>query len=235
MRPETLPPALVSLHDVMPETLDRVATILDRLRAWGLPPVTLLVVPGRAWRPAQIDQLHRWVEAGHPLAAHGWVHHVESIRGWRHRLHSRFLSRRVAEHLALDGDGIVRLMRRSGEWFPAQGLPAPTLYVPPAWALGRVARDALRPLPFAQVEVLRGVLELRSGALRPLPVVGFETDTPRRARLMRPWNRFQAHRARRTGRPLRIALHPFDFEYFLHRDLEDILQRRWKFLAYTEL
>lgn len=238
MTPETTPnppTALVSLHDVMPETFDRVTRILARLRTWEIPPITLLVVPGRAWSPAQINQLRDWAEAGHHLAAHGWVHYVEHIRGWRHRLHSRFLSRDVAEHLALDAEGILRLMRRSGEWFAHNDLPAPTLYVPPAWALGRVERDAVRALPFAQVEVLRGILDRQSGELRKLPVVGFETDTARRARLVRPWNRFQEHRARRRGRPLRIAIHPFDFEYFLHRDLEEILQRRWKFLAYTEL
>ncbi len=48
---------LVSIHDVMPETRDRVAELLERLA--DVPPaaVTLLVVPGRDWSGDDLDWL----------------------------------------------------------------------------------------------------------------------------------------------------------------------------------
>lgn len=41
--------ALVSVHDVMPETLERVQRILDLCAAINPVPLTLLVVPGLGW------------------------------------------------------------------------------------------------------------------------------------------------------------------------------------------
>ena len=65
---------LISIHDVMPETRERVTDILERI-AW-LPPaaVTLLVVPGKDWRAADLDWLRDLSERGYPLAGHGWRH-----------------------------------------------------------------------------------------------------------------------------------------------------------------
>ena len=78
--------ALVSIHDVMPETLDRVRGLLARCADINPGPVTLLVVPGRTWDAAGIDQLRAWQAAGHNLAGHGWLHHVERFGGLAHRL-----------------------------------------------------------------------------------------------------------------------------------------------------
>ena len=41
--------ALVSVHDVAPSTLPEVLDILELLAEAGVPPPTLLVIPGRAW------------------------------------------------------------------------------------------------------------------------------------------------------------------------------------------
>jgi hypothetical protein len=203
-------PAVVSVHDVMPETLDEVGQVLDLCARAGVRETTLLVVPGRAWGAPQLRRLAAWAEAGHRLAAHGWRHAVDRYGGLYHRLHGALISRRVAEHLALDEAGIAALMARSHAWFVAHDLPSPTLYVPPAWALGRVSRGTLAGLPFRQVEVLRGVHDLAGGRLVPLPLVGFEADTRLRAAFLGPWNRAQARMARARGRPLRIGIHPGD-------------------------
>ncbi len=53
-----------------------------------------------------------------------------------HRLHAALISRDVAEHLSRPAHELVALVHRCHGWFAAHGLPAPTLYVPPAWALG---------------------------------------------------------------------------------------------------
>ncbi|MGE5154785.1 MAG: polysaccharide deacetylase family protein, partial [Bdellovibrio bacteriovorus] len=190
--------ALVSVHDVMPETLERVQGILERCATLNPGPVTLLVVPGRDWDRTDIDRLRAWQDQGHRLAGHGWAHRVEDFGGLAHRLHGLLISRRVAEHLALDGPGISDLIRRCHGWFLRQGLMPPDLYVPPAWALGALRLSDLASLPFSRYEVLRGVLDGASGRLRPIPLLGYEADTPTRAPVLRLWNRLNRRKASRA-------------------------------------
>jgi predicted deacetylase len=216
----------------MPETLSRVRACLDRLDALGVSPVTLLVVPGRNWSPADLAWLRSLDPRNHPLAAHGWRHRAPHIRGLVHRLHSRLLSRHVAEHLSEDADGVAALIRRSLAWFPRQGLPRPTLYVPPAWALGSLRREDRRSLPVTWIEVTRGLVSTASGSLHRYPLTGYEADTALRARFLRGFNAWQIRRARRTGTPLRLSIHPDDFELRLADALVGDLQRGWHFQGY---
>lgn len=215
---------LLSVHDVMPQTLAPVADILARLRRHRLPPATLLVVPGCRWHADELAQLHRWQRQGHELAAHGWRHRARDIHGLRHRLHAALISRDAAEHLALSNEEIAALMRRAHDWFDHNGLNAPTLYVPPAWALGDLPRTALRELPYTRVETTAGFIDAASGRLDPLPLVGFEADTKARAFTLSAWNRGQLLLARSSGRPLRVGIHPQDFQLRLAGALEDMLQ-----------
>ncbi|KAA5606669.1 DUF2334 domain-containing protein [Roseospira marina] len=214
MRNGSLRP-IVSLHDVMPDRLDPVADLLALLERHGAGPVDLLVVPGLDWRPAQIDTLRRWQRAGHRLAGHGWCHRAAHVRGLGHRLHSLLISRDVAEHLALDTDGIADLIARCHAWFGAHDLPDPALYVPPAWALGRVPRDRLAALPFESYEVFTGRIEARTGRLTLVPMVGFEADTVVRVGPVRIWNALNHGHARFWGTPLRVAIHPHDLSHRL--------------------
>ncbi len=221
MKPERS--ALVSLHDVMPETMASVEHWMERLAAGRTGPLTLLVVPGRAWRDDQIRRLEQWAAEGHRLAAHGWLHHVDRPRGLRHRAHALFFSRRAAEHLALDSSGIGSLMSRASDWFSDHGLPRPPLYVPPAWALGRLDAADRVQVPYRWIEVLRGWLDPASGRIEALPLLGFEADTRLRAGVLRRWNRLQLRRADRRGEPVRIAIHPHDHELRLRDDLQALL------------
>jgi predicted deacetylase len=207
----TRPPALLSIHDVMPETLEEVGALLDLIDAAGLRLPALLVVPGRDWSAADVDRLRLWETAGCEILAHGWLHRTTPQRPY-HRLHSLLLSRDVAEHLALEPSGVAALMRRSREWFPQVGLPAPDTYVPPAWALG-MPRRQLGALPFTCVETLRGVHLRGADAemhFRPLPLVGFEADSALRASTLALWNRVQRALATTRRTPLRIGIHPRD-------------------------
>lgn len=215
--------AIVSIHDVMPGTLPQVAELLAFLDRHGAGPVDLLVVPGLDWRPDQIARLRDWSRAGHRLAGHGWTHRTPRIRGLGHRLHSLLISRDVAEHLALDADGIAALMTRCHAWFEAHDLPAPALYVPPAWALGALPRRRLASLPFARCEVFTGLIEAASGRRHPVPMVGFEVDTVWRVGPVRVWNALNAGHARFWRTPLRVAIHPFDLSYRLADDLRRLI------------
>ncbi len=227
--------ALISIHDVMPETLDRVAEHVRALRRHGHTAVTLLVVPGRPWTGEQLAVLDRWQREGLELAAHGWHHHTPRLGGPYHWLHSALISRRAAEHLALAPEAIAELMQQAHDWFVEQGLAPPTTYVPPAWALGPVATERLRALPYRRVEVTQGIRDGRTVALRRLPLAGFEADTAVRAHFLRYWNRWQLGLARRFDRPLRIGIHPEDDRLRLASDLDAFLARDWQALRYCEL
>ena len=228
-------PALFSIHDVMPQTLPRVGALIERMQRAGLPMPALLVVPGRVWRSDSVARLRAWQDEGAELIAHGWRHRTRPRRLY-HRLHALLISRQVAEHLALDHAGVQALMKRSRDWFGEQGLILPTTYVPPAWALGLPAAR-LGELPFSCVETLSGVYLRRQQRIshHPLPLLGFEADTPWRARFLRFWNARQQRSAERRHRPLRIGIHPRDAELLLGAELERVLCRCWKPLAYAAL
>jgi predicted deacetylase len=227
--------ALISIHDVMPETLERVDEHVRSLQQHGYDAFTLLVVPGRCWRADELAQLADWQRAGLELAAHGWHHHASRLGGLYHWLHSALISRRAAEHLALGADAIAELMQGAHAWFGEQGLAPPTTYVPPAWALGSLDHDRLRRLPYHRVEVIQGLVDTATGDLQRLPLAGFEADTPVRERFLRRWNRWQLALTRRFDRPLRIGIHPDDPRLRLADELETYLARDWQALRYCDM
>jgi len=213
---------LVSLHDVMPRTLDAVEEQLRLLAGVGVPRVTLLVVPGRDWGVGELDRLLAWREAGHELAGHGWRHRARHVLGLKHRVYAALVSRSAAEHLALEPSEILALLRRNHTWFVDHGLGAPDLYVPPAWALGRLPVAAYAEAGFSLVEDLRGVHDLRSGRRHVVPAVGFEAINRWRALVLKGSN--AGNRLLGRGRGLlRLALHPRDLRLFLHEDVEKAL------------
>lgn len=226
---------LVSIHDVMPETLDRVFEIFGRLEQSGLLPVTLLVVPGRDWRPEDITRLRSLVARGAELAGHGWVHEVERVSGFGHRLHSALISKRVAEHLALDGSGCIELMQRCHDWFADQDLPLPTLYVPPAWAMGPLSRSALHDLPFRQFETLSGVYATGTSRFRRLPLLGFEVDSRWRRLIVHGWNAVNQKWGGSLQRPIRLGIHPHDFSLQLSDQLDLLIRSGGQGLSYRSL
>ncbi len=225
---------LVSIHDVAPETLDRVCRLFDMLARNDLLPVSLLVVPGRQWRERDLRRLAELLAAGGEPAGHGWSHRAEAIRGWKHWLHSLTISRDAAEHLALESGRIRHLMWACHGWFSENGLPTPRLYVPPAWALGDIDPRHLTDLPYDCIETLSGVFIDGGHRFRPLPMVGFEADTPLRAAAVRAWNRLNLARAG-GQRPLRLGIHPQDLELRLGQDLERLVAEGGRAISYREL
>ena len=213
---------VVSIHDVMPQTLAKCVEISGLLDEHGFTSPTLLVVPNCAWTEAEIDQLRRLQHDGAILAGHGWNHSAKNIRGLYHTLHSKLISRDVAEHLELDAEGIRELIRRCHRFFDEHALAVSDLYVPPAWAMGSVRRHQLSDLPFRFFESLGGVYDAERRLFMPSPMIGFEADTRFRARCCRLWNRFNMLRAR-SGSPVRLAIHPNDLSLRLADDLRRII------------
>lgn len=223
--------ALFSIHDVMPSTVDATEQIAAHLREAGIDKITLLVVPGADWDATTLKRLRRLHDHGADLAGHGWRHRIERIRDLRHWLHSVFISRDVAEHLALDRGGVVKLMQDCHDWFIAQDLPSPSLYVPPAWAMGRARRDDLDILPYRRFETLYGIYDSDIRRFQRSPMIGFEADTPLRAFACRLWNRFNLGSSKE---PLRFSIHPGDPGLLLGDDLDELIQQDWTDLYYTD-
>ncbi|AGY91490.1 hypothetical protein SPICUR_02380 [Spiribacter curvatus] len=217
------PDVHLSIHDVMPSTLGAVRTLIDRCRAHGWPPPVLLIVPGLEWDCEGLAQLHRWQADGHPLAGHGWRHGIRTFGGLWHRLHGALISRRVAEHLCLDADGILALMRRCHEWFGTQGLTPNGLYVPPAWALGAVPRRRLNEQPFSSVETIRGIYSLADQRWHYRALLGYEAGNGFQQRMLSVSNALNRRRPPAAG--LRIGLHPHDAQLPLANAMERDLAR----------
>jgi len=217
-------PTLVSIHDVMPATLDKVDAIINTLSKNGIHTVTLLVVPGKPWQASEIDRLREYAKQGFELAGHGWHHQVSEYGGLSHRLHSLFISKNVAEHLALDRAGIARLIERCYGWFKQHDLPPPSLYVPPAWAMGNISRTMLRRLPFRYYEYFSGIYDSKINCFERIPMVGYEADAWFRAPFVALWNRLNFIDAKHQQR-LRFSIHPNDFQLLLHNSLTRDLHR----------
>lgn len=231
--------ALVSIHDVMPSTQAAVTAML-RLLQREIPQlcssqITLLVVPGKPWCRQSLAWLHALARAGHPLAGHGWHHAACRPRTPYHLLHSLLLSRNAAEHLSLSHQALTQLVQNCAGWFLQQGLPLPELYVPPAWAAGKLTPSQWQALPFQQLETLRGVHNLRKQTLQLLPLTGYEADTALRVLMLKRFNRWNLRRADFHKRPVRIALHPFDLQYALAQNAIKDLAAVDEFITYREL
>lgn len=218
-------PALVSIHDVEPDRLDRVLRISDLLDRAGIRSPTVLVVPGLGWTHRDLDVLRSLLDRGYELAGHGWSHRAPDPTGLYHRLHAAILSRDQAEHLSREREELVRRIRQCHAWFGTVDLPAPSLYVPPAWAMGALRDGDLRELPFEWFEALDGVVCAGAQLRIRLPLIGFEADTVGRELGLRVWNRLNLALAG-PDRPVRVSIHPNDLELRLAGRLRTLLKGR---------
>lgn len=221
----------------MPETLGLVDQLINRIPPAAQPGVVLLVVPGRNWRPSDIARLARWQHKGLELAGHGWYHHARHIKSLYHRWHARFISRQAAEHLSLSRPALCQLLADNHDWFKQHNLTPPTLYVPPAWALGPLRRVDLAASPFRYFETTSGIYdsETTNGTgKRLLPLIGYEADTSGRKYGVRLWNALNKTLAS-EHRPLRLSLHPYDAELHLAEDLVRDLALLTECLDYRSL
>ncbi len=226
---------LVSIHDVCPATLPDVQRVLDRLQHHHISPVTLLVIPGKTWQARELAQLRAWQADGAELAGHGWSHQCLPPKDWRHYLHSKCISRDVAEHYSCNRQQSIEMLRHCHHWFTQNGFAPPRLYVPPAWTLGHMPIRDLSASPFDLVEVLGSLVWTASGKKLRLPVVGFEADTAWRQGVLTLSNKVNAGVAAARHQPLRIAIHPRDFCLRLAHQLDTILAKPATSISYGML
>lgn len=217
----------------MPDNVSQVRTFLQQLSRFPAKDICLLIVPGCQWQSKQIQELRAWQEQGYELAGHGWRHQAESISGVYHHLHSQLLSRDVAEHLCLSSRQIATLIQGSYDWFIANELNPPALYVPPAWALGNIRHEDLESLPYQYYETLFGFLDISNRQYWRCPLIGFEARSRWQGRLLNLFNQINILSAR-ASRPLRISLHPYDRDYYLGHAIDNILSSAQQTLNYRQ-
>lgn len=216
--------ATVTIHDVMPQTLEGVCALARLIPSDQRPKVALLVVPGLPWSISQIERIRQLNDSGFPLAGHGWQHHTTNIRSFYHRLHSLLASRKVAEHLSCSKEELSKMLQRNYEWFEQHQFPAPDFYVPPAWAMGKLSRQDLKALPFRYYEDSQGIFDSYNNHYRRLPLTGFEADTLLREYFLRLWNPLNVW-VSSASRPVRISLHPYDLDYRLGTQLKKFINK----------
>lgn len=226
--------AILSIHDVMPHTLDKVRAIIGCLDSKLRDNLILLVVPGQDWTPQQLKQLQQYQDAGICLAGHGWQHQSQDIRSFYHHLHALLLSRQAAEHLSLTEAEIFQLIQRCFQWFVEKQFKPPDLYVPPAWALGRISMQKLKQTSFRYFENTTGFIDAVKGKKKTLPLIGFEADTSLRKFSLIVSNSLNTALAN-TRRPLRISIHPDDYELKLAGKINHLLKRVSVSRTYAEL
>jgi len=209
-----------------PSTLERGRAILQHLASAGVRDVAVLVMPGvEPWDDASLEALQDLSRQGYTLVAHGWTHHAPPPRTAFERVHSAVISKDAAEHFGKDGSEVLELMNRSHAWFGEHGLPSPRFYVPPAWAVGRLPRKRLAETPFDFVETLDGFYDTRRARGQKLPLLCYEAVGPLEAAGLRVTNLLNMTLAKKLSRPVRISVHPRDFELLLAADLERLLEQ----------
>jgi len=224
----------ISIHDVAPSNLNRINEIINYLSdRHSINKITLLIIPGLPWEEEQINKLTKWQNTNRiELAAHGWIHKSKSSKNILHFLHSKLISDDCAEHLSRSKEEIIKIMNDSFSWFNDNGLKSPTLYVPPAWAMGELTKKDIESLPFNEVEVTSGVFI--NSKFNFIPLIGFETKTYLSFLILKILNKFNYILYMFYGK-IRIAIHPDDFNLLLKKDIDKYLQKVTDTFQFSEL
>lgn len=219
----------------MPGTLDDVREIIQFLEGHGTGPVTLLIVPGRKWEKSGISFLKELENDGYKLAGHGWTHQRLRTASFAHGVHSRLMSRDYAEHLSLEREEIMNIVRRSYGWFQKEGLKPPILYIPPAWAIGKISKNDLKELPFRFYETMMRIHDSDTGSSSKLPLVWFNADTSLRVFSSHVSNALNKAIGALSNQPVRIAVHPIDLRLGFASHLSLALDQCDAFVTYREV
>ena len=213
----------ISIHDVAPHNLNDIKNIICTLEnEFGINKICLLVIPGLNWNKQQIQSLQKWQNDGIEIAAHGWIHQAEKNKSFYHRIHSLVMSADSAEHLSKKRQDVYNMMKKSYSWFINNGFQKPLLYVPPAWALGKITKKDLNRMAFTYYECTTGMIHNQKYYF--LPLLGFEERTLIKASFRRFFNKFNYWIACFTGL-IRIAIHPNDFRLYMKEDITKYLSR----------
>lgn len=207
------PRLVVSVHDVSPATATQSCRWVDELDERGVP-ASLLVIPG-PWRGrtlAAAPEFAGWLQAcrrrGHEICLHGWDHGAAAGAPLRRALVGQLVARGCSEFWSLEEDEAAARARRGLDLLAGLGLDA-CGFTPPGWLASASAIQGLRRAGLRYVATHRSVSDLRSGYRLRAPVICHRPG----GRGERVGAALMAHapgRFVRSGRTLRVALHPDD-------------------------
>jgi predicted deacetylase len=213
---------VISLHDVTPFHMDRLARAEELYRELGLAKLTYLFVPEyHGGYPAAADPAFRdWCLRARPFRIdwhlHGY-HHLEApaqavAGGAGDFLKRKLLTAGEGEFLALDASAQRRKLVAGQESFRACLGKDPIGFVAPAWLFNAELPGVLKDLGFRFTEDQRRMYRVDTGASLAGPVITWATRTWVRKYgslivcpiLLRLWS---------PAPVLRVAMHPFDFDH----------------------
>lgn len=142
------------------------------------------------------------------------------------------MSANCAEHLSKNKQEIIHLINDSYNWFIDNGFKKPLLYVPPAWALGKISKIDLNQLPFLYFECTTGFISNKK--YRFLPLLGFEEKTYWGAKIRQFFNTLNFIIGKFKG-IIRIAIHPNDFNLYLKNDIKKYLHKNKECILLNDL
>lgn len=213
---------VISLHDVTPFHMDRLARAEAVFGELGLAKVAYLFVPEyHGGYPAAADTAFRgWCFKPRPFRIdwhlHGY-HHLEAPTrtaavGAGDFLKRKLLTAGEGEFLALDAAAQRAKVAAGREAFRACLGKDPIGFVAPAWLFNAELPLVLREQGFRFTEDQRRMYRVDTGARLSSPVITWATRTWMRKYgslivcpvLLRLWSRAPV---------LRVAMHPFDFDH----------------------
>ena len=223
----------ISIHDASPQNLSNIEKNIFTLKnKFQISKICLLVIPGLDWNQKQINKLKLWQKNGIQIAAHGWKHTAQSKKTLYHKIHSVIISNNCAEHLSKNKQEILTIINDSYNWFISNGFQKPILYVPPAWALGKIKKDDVNRTKFTHFECTTGILHKQKYYF--LPLLGFEEKTYLGSKIRQFFNYLNFFFAYFIG-VIRIAIHPNDFNLQLKDDIEKYLYQSKELILLHEL
>ena len=199
------------IHDIHPGMQDRLDDLLDVWPDEARKRLALLVVPNWQGR-FPLEQATGFGERVARLPGekvlHGWTHSLGP--DWWNWLMYGHDNR--SEFASLDGAQAGQRLAAGIDAFASQFGFRPRWFCAPRWQQSAAATTALRDAGFAGY-MLRGSLQLFSGAGAPIPALNFdEGERKLRSAIMRRLRETTIARQFARGRPFRIALHPDDVQ-----------------------
>jgi predicted deacetylase len=215
----------VALHDVEPETFERIVEIRAWLAEHGVDRVTLLVIPASRGGPVSAHPgLAAWlqsaVSAGDAVAQHGFTHRVTGQAQWPRRVLAGWQAGGAAEFPGIGSNEAMARVARGQAVLQEAGLEARG-FVAPGYAYTRGLRDGVARSHewFADLAAVR--IRDRDDVHARALCLGAST---RFKRAVSPaLVRALSHA---PGMAMRVDVHPADFDHRLHlATLEWLLDR----------
>lgn len=212
-----MPQLLITIHDVAPPLMPRVARLWDLCATRKVKPGLLVVPDWHGSSPIENDaNCVSWIRAradeGAEVFLHGERHdEVGSPRAWRDSLRALGRTNREGEFLTLAYDSARSRIDRGLARLRALGL-APIGFVPPAWLALPDTHRAVRDAGLAVSEDDATIYSFRSSRTITSPVVRWSSRGVFRAygSLLQAQMRWTLQR---DASVVRIALHPADLDH----------------------